>query len=148
MSDNDIKALWADPKFPGSFEGANTFQRAILHFKKIKISLRRLYKVLASIPEFVMQIKRNNNFPRRHYSNIFGFGKLYQADLAQFPESESMKYVLVLVDVFSHKIFARALKDKSAKTVKSAFEDIFKTVPVPEKLETDKVTKKYKLLIY
>lgn len=87
-----------------------------------------------------MQIRKVNNFKRRHYSNIFGFAKLFQADLAEMPISENKKYILVMVDVFSHKIFARAMKDKSSKSVKDAFENIFKTVQTPEKLETDKVT--------
>lgn len=134
--------MWSDPKFPASFEGASTFQRALVHYKNIKISLRRIYKVLGSIPEFVMQIKKVNNFPRRHYSDVFGFGKIFQADLAEMPPSENKKYILVMVDVFSHKIFARALMDKSSKKVKEAFEDIFKTVQTPEKLETDKVMKR------
>ena len=52
-----------------------------------------------------MQIRRVDNFPIRHYCDIFGFGKLFQADLTEMPPSEDKIFILL-----SHIIFARALK--------------------------------------
>ncbi len=103
--------------------------------------MRKIFEVLVEIPEFVAQIPKINNFPHRHYNDIFGFAKLWQADLMTMPEDHEYNYALVVCDVFSQRVFARALKDKTSESVKVAFESIFEKFPVPEQLQSDEVFK-------
>ena len=52
-------------------------------------------------------------------------------------EYKGFKYALVVIDLFSLKIQAEALKTKSAANVKAAFEKIFAEFgATPEKLST------------
>jgi len=61
-------------------------------------------------------------------------------DLAFMPEFEGFKYFLVMIDVFSKHIYTRPLKDKTAKAVGQAFQDIYKEFKTPIfKLESDNV---------
>ena len=61
-----------------------------------------------------------------------------QADLAVMFEYSNYKYFLLLVDVFSSKVFVRPLKSKDSKTVAMALEDIFNEFGAKiYKLETD-----------
>jgi len=61
-------------------------------------------------------------------------------DLAFMPEFNSFKYFLVMIDVFSKHIYTRPLKDKTAKAVALAFQDIYKEFETPIfKLESDNV---------
>ena len=54
-----------------------------------------------------------------------------------FLESSKIGFLLC-VDVFSRKLFCRAVKDKSAKEIREAFKDIFSEANLtPEKLESD-----------
>ena len=56
------------------------------------------------------------------------------------PEFDGYKYILLVIDVFSKHMYARPLKDKSAKTVGEAFEDIYNEFQSPIfKLESDNV---------
>ena len=61
-----------------------------------------------------------------------------QSDIAFMFEKNGYKYFLVLIDVFSRHLYVEILKDKSANTVKKAFEKIFSTFTSPiTKIETD-----------
>jgi hypothetical protein len=53
-------------------------------------------------------------------------------------EKIGFKYFVVLIDVFSRHLYMEILKDKSAETVKNAFQKIFATFTSPiTKIETD-----------
>jgi len=55
-------------------------------------------------------------------------------------EFEGFKYFLVLIDAFSKHIYTEPLKDKSSKTVGTAFKKIYKEFESPiTKLESDQV---------
>ena len=77
-------------------------------------------------------------FPRRGYSGVHGFFQLVQADVAFFFKSLGYNYVLLLIDVFSQRIFTRKLETKAAPEVKRAFEEIFEEAgALPSILECD-----------
>ncbi|EGT53479.1 hypothetical protein CAEBREN_14542 [Caenorhabditis brenneri] len=69
----------------------------------------------------------------------------HMADLAMLPSIKKFNkgycYILVVVDVFSRYVFARALKNKQCATVSAAYEDILHTSRrIPSRLYTDKGT--------
>ena len=68
---------------------------------------------------------------------------VYQADLCYMPNDDGYKYFLVVVDVATGKTEAEPLKERTANSVKKAFEKIFKRkILKPPKyiLQTDQGT--------
>ncbi|CAG2217713.1 unnamed protein product [Mytilus edulis] len=59
-------------------------------------------------------------------------------DMVKFSKyNKEYKYVLVVIDVFSKYLWLRKLKDKKGESVATAFQDIFQTGRVPNKIRTD-----------
>lgn len=139
LTDSEIQLLWKDKEFNGSFQSARAFQHAIHFEKNIHIPLNRIYKVLSKLPEFLMLMKPMRHFDRRSYSDVHGFFKLVQIDIAlMFPYKEYKNFLLI-VDVFSHKIFTKSLKSKTAHETTQAIKDIFDEVGMtPECVQSDK----------
>ena len=67
---------------------------------------------------------------------------LWAADLVEMQKfskwNKGVKYLLMVIDVFSKYGWIRVLKDKKTETVSKAFEDIFKSKRKPRMLWTDK----------
>lgn len=68
--------------------------------------------------------------------------ELWQCDLVEMIPYEKTnngyKYILTIIDVFSRFAFSKALKDKKAKTVATAFEEIFvQDHRVPKLIQSD-----------
>lgn len=83
--------------------------------------------------QIVEEIHRyaRQNFERRKYS-MRGIADTLQADLidmqAFMRQNHGYRYILIVIDVFSKKAYAEALKDKTAKTTAAAMEIIFNQV--------------------
>ena len=80
-------------------------------------------------------------FPRRRIISRFPF-EYFMADLIEYPNTKVInrgyKYILVLIDCFSKRIWAVPMKEKSAKWSADAFSSIFKTFDeFPKNLITD-----------
>ena len=67
--------------------------------------------------------------------------KQFQADLCDMQAlaeyNDGYNYLLTVIDVFSKKAYARALKRKTAAEVVEAFESVFRESETPKKLQTD-----------
>ena len=101
------------------------------------MSKRDLMTVMMSDPNYVVSMAKVSNIPRRH-TKVHGYMTLAEADLAEFPPFKNYSKALVLIDVFSRRIWAKALQTKSAKEVKEKFEEIWReTQKTPEVLATD-----------
>ena len=135
----EILKLWRTPGFSGSFTGAENFRHALESEKDIKISRNELYKILRKDPDYVLEMKQvRKTFPRRPMK-VHGVGILWQADLGIMYSFENFTSFLLCIDVFSRKLFVRALKSKESGEVKEAFKEIFDEAKViPKKLETDR----------
>ena len=82
------------------------------------------------------------NFRKRRVIS-YGIDKIWAADLVEMQKyskwNKGVKYLLMVVDVFSKYGWIVALKDKKTESVSSAFDHIFKkSKRKPEKLWTDK----------
>jgi len=126
ISDEKLIQLWRDPNFSGSYRGIKTFQLLLKTDLDIDVSEKRLYKVLKKDQIFLIHQKRHTSIKRRPYDVNF-YGQLVQIDLAHMFEDPitEEKYFLLLIDVFSFKIFVKSLKDKSSNTVAKALADLF-----------------------
>lgn len=71
------------------------------------------------------------NFERRKYS-MRGIANTLQADLIEMQpfsrQNRGYRYILIVIDVFSKKAYAKPLKDKTAKSTTEAMEHIFNQV--------------------
>lgn len=79
------------------------------------------------------------HFDRRSYDPIHGWFKVVQVDLALMFAYKGYKNFLVLVDVFSHRIYGEPMKSKTAVETVKIMEKIFKEVGyTPESIQSDK----------
>ena len=107
--------------------------------KNIHISIRELRVLMRNHDTYLMHIQNRYKFPRRSYASVHGYGSVFQCDLAEMFPYEGFKYFLLVIDIFSRKIWCEAIKQKTAIIVRNAFDNILKRANcVPEKLESDK----------
>lgn len=138
LTDEEIRDLWKNEAFPGSFSSARTFQQALLLDKQINLPLMRVYKALSTLPEYLVLLRPIRHFPKRSYKGVHGFFNLVQADIALMPKSGKYSYILVVIDVFSRHLYAKLMKTKTAKETVRCFEAIFSKVKLyPSELQTD-----------
>jgi hypothetical protein len=74
---------------------------------------------------FILHQRPIRNIERRPFDVKF-YGQVCQSDLAFMFKFEDYNSFLLLVDLFSLKVFVQPLKSKSSQNVKIAFEEIFK----------------------
>ena len=81
------------------------------------------------------------NFSKRSVISN-GIDEIWAADLVEMQKfskwNKGIKYLLMVIDVFSKYGWIRGLKDKKTETVSKAFDDIFKSKRKPQMLWTDK----------
>jgi len=137
LTDAQIVDKYTDSDFGGSFSGVKTFQIFLKTDLNEHVSQNRLKQILNQLPFYIVSQRPIRTFPRRHYS-VNSYGELLQADLAFMFEKNNYKYFLLVIDIFSRRIFVEALQDKSAPTVEKAFLKIFAHFPDGiQKVETD-----------
>ena len=120
-------------------------------------ALTKLYNDISSAPSFSSKIEvflRNNdvhskhrrivkkNFPRRKVISRFPFD-LFMADLIEYPQlryqNSNYRFILIVIDCFTRKVWAVPMKKKSAQWTADAFESIFKTFDkLPVHMVTDR----------
>lgn len=129
LSDKNILELWKSPLFSGSFTGVKNFQTILKLEKNIDISEKHLRNILEKEPIFLYHQRKHSNFKRRQY-DLNNYGELVQCDLAYMYPYNGFKFILVVIDCFSSKVFAKALKNKSGRVVAEALKELlqkFKT---------------------
>lgn len=94
--------------------------------------------------QIVDEIHRSarKNFPRRKYLMV-GIYDTFQADLIEMipfaEQNKEYRYILMVIDVFSKRAWARGLKNKTGQEVTRAMASIFDENPnnIPRNLHTD-----------
>lgn len=143
LSDAKILQLYKDERFPGSFSGGHYFKQCLKTELNENISLKRIYALLQSQPYVVYQMKQAKRFPRRRY-DVKSYLELLQVDLGQMYLKNGFRFFLAIVDVFSNKLWCYPLQSKDTATVKKAFDEFFKTLPVmPSQIASDQGKFKY-----
>ena len=132
----------------------------------MKEALEKLYTDIKSAPSYSAKINeflRENNvhsvhrriikksFPRRRIVSRFPFD-IFMADLIEYPkykfQNNRYVYILVIIDCFTKKVWAVAMKQKTADWTADAFESVFKKFDqFPTHLITDAGLGKSKLRI-
>lgn len=118
--DDEIIRNYRDPSHPTAFSAPGAIA------KYYNISTQRARKILESIDSYVLhrEYKRPRKF-NPYY--IYRPRDLIQADLIEIrtisAENDGINYLLLIIDVFTRKIWVYPLRDKRATTMKNAFEN-------------------------
>ena len=134
-------------------------QPEIISEKNVSLNdaLDKLYNDISSAPSFSAKIEaflRSNavhskhrriikkTFPRRKVISRFPFD-LFMADLIEYPQlrfqNSNYRFILVMIDCFTRKVWAVPMKFKTAQWTADAFESVFQTFDkFPVHLVTDR----------
>ena len=134
----DLKKLYTDPKFSGSFAGKHRFLKA-LKSRDRSITKADVEKALRSVDSYGLHrpLKRPQLF-RRIYTK--GINYLFQIDLIDMSkyenENDGYRWFITIIDTFSKKAWAFKLKRKSGKAILKVMEP-FLEQHKPKKIEFD-----------
>eukprot|EP00116_Pleurobrachia_bachei_P005638 sb/3465900/ len=135
---DNIQKLYINPVSHGAFAGKESFYRSTK--EKIKGLKRSVVEktLLKSDPYTLHKPVRKPRRYRRIYSR--GINYHFQADLvdmsAYSKQNNGFKWIMMVIDTFSKRLWAFKLKNKSAKSVYDELEPLL-TRMKPQKFETD-----------
>jgi hypothetical protein len=138
ISDEEILRLWKSPSFAGHFVGSKKMALLLKTDMNIDVPESRILKVLSKDPIFITHQRRREKIQHRKFF-LSHVGELVQGDLGFMFSRNQFKVFLLVVDLYSHRVYTKALRNKSSKTVASALKAIFDQFKAPiEKFETDR----------
>src|SRR6266516_3164895 len=109
---------YTDPSHAGSFRGVDSISR----HANVKAADAREW--LKGEKSYTLHKESKTKFRRRR-TFARGINKLWQADLADLSllsiENDSYRYLLTCIDVFSKYVWVVPLRNKSGKTLTTAF---------------------------
>lgn len=121
--DNTIKKEYFNPKNPASFGGKGKLIKAL----KGKVKSTDVIDWLSGTDTYTLHKPVKKIFKRRKFITS-GKDSLWQADLIDFPQlakhNDNHRYILIVIDVFSRKLSARATQTKTASEVSRVFKEI------------------------
>ena len=134
-----LSKYYYDLDSPAAYSGVDKLYQFVNANEK-KIGRHRIRRWLNSQDSYSLQKAPRRSFKRlRVYTT--GISNLWDADLIDVKnisqENDGVKYILVVIDVFSRYLWLQPLRDKTGDEVAIAFKTIFREKK-PEKLRTDK----------
>lgn len=133
-----LNSTYTNPNNAGSFGGVNQLYR-VLKEKYPDLTLNQVVKWLNTQESYTLFKKTIRKFPRLK-TLTQRVDEQWQADLMDVSwfskYNNNVKYLLVVIDIFSRFAWALPLKDKSAQSVTNAMKLILEN-DKPEKLQTD-----------
>lgn len=135
-----MKKVYYNPARPGSFGGVERLRKAVEDETGEKMKMEKMKDFLSEEDAYTLHKPAGVRFSR---NRVFVTKPLkqFQADLCDIQalaeHNDWYRYLLTVIDVFSKKAYARALKKKTAGEVVEAFESVFQESQIPEKLQTD-----------
>ena len=121
---------------PGSYGGVSKFQPKGYTKKEVK-------EWLQTQDPYTLHKPTRRRFPRRQVI-VYGIDHQWQADLVDVAKlasyNKGFKYLLTCIDVLSRYAWVVPLKDKTGKSLKEAFQVLFKSGRHPIRLQTDRGT--------
>lgn len=127
---------------PGSFSGVDKVYKEVNKRGK-RIGITRVRKYLSNQPPYTLHKAPIRKFSRPKVETS-GMEYQWQSDLVDMSnyaaENNGYKFILTVIDVFSKLAFAKPLKNKSAKSITNAFDEILNEYRGrnPVKIQTDK----------
>ena len=117
----DLKKLYLDPKFPGSYSGAEKFYREVKDIHP-NITRKKIKEFLKSQDAYTLH-KRTRK-PKYRRTLVFKPRDLWQIDLLDMQkystENNGFRYICVIIDCFSRFVWVKPLKNKTGKQIVKA----------------------------
>ena len=138
-----LKSVYYEPSNPGSFSGRQKLKVEAAKSCGDSIDDLQLNAWLMKQDVYTLYRAAPLHF-KRNKVLVHGIDIQFQADLVDMgefsEENDGVKFMLVCINTFSKYAWIRCLKNKKAKSVTEAFEDILREGRIPLKLQTDKGT--------
>ena len=126
---------------PGSYQGPRKILATVRKEKKFKISWEQVKAWLAGEETYTIHRQRTGSFKRSRVI-VAGIGDQYDADLMDISsvseQNDGVTFTLVVIDVFSRKLWVEPMTNKSNEATLVALKKVFKRAPIPRRLRTDK----------
>ena len=123
-----LEKIYFDPSYPASFKGPNKLYQVVVKEGKHKISLSQIRKWLQD-QELHSLMKPMRRKIKRMRVIMMGLYDQYNADLRDFTgysnANDGIRYLLVIIDVFSHYLWVEPVQNQSDRAVVEAFHAIF-----------------------
>ena len=136
---DDLKDIYYDPKVPGSLSGPSKFRQAVQD-RKIPLGKGNIQKWLSTQEDYSTTRHVRRTFERNRMT-VAGLDSIWDADLIDLQKlskvNGGVKYLLLVIDIFSRYVWIRPLKSKEGLELYSAFNSIFDTGRKPSSLRTD-----------
>jgi hypothetical protein len=120
-----VRRLYKDINFSASFSGVNNLQRAIWLEKRIHITRSVITKALKTIPTYLQHMRPIRKFDRSKY-NVTAFGEVCQADIAFMYPCDGFTCFLLVIDLFSHRMFTHPQKSKNKSETLTSLQNIIR----------------------
>ena len=134
-----LDQIYSNPEEPGSFSGPTKLQFA-LKSKGYNVSKYKINKWLYGKNSYSLFKQNKKSFARNNIT-VAHINELFQADLFEISglakSNDGVRYIMIVIDVFSRYIWIRPLHDKKPKTVAQAFEDVLSEGRICANLQTD-----------
>jgi len=131
-----VKKLYINPKEPGAFRGAAAFIRN----QGLERNSEKVKKTLLELKPFALHVQSKDKFPRRRVQVNFGDFQ-HVTDLLDYTNysksNKGYKWILLVQDSFTKKLFLEPLKSKRPRDVIAGFKEIYKRTKVPVLLNSD-----------
>ena len=118
----NLSKLYSDPKFPGSFKGAERFYQEVLKLYP-QITRKQIHTFLRTNDTYTLHkpIRKPKN---TRYTLAFYPRDLWQIDLLDLQkykhQNRHFRYLCVIIDCLTRYVWVRKLKDKTAKSIVKA----------------------------
>jgi hypothetical protein len=137
-----FEEVYADPKQPGSFQGAEKVQRGLKKAKDIDTAIGDVQNWLINKKDTYTKFRPARKNFKRNPIIAPHIDAQWQGDLADVGnmdrENDKVRFLLVLIDVVSKFLFVEPLKTKQGVEVLAAVKKIFsESKRKPKKLQTD-----------
>ena len=118
----NLKKLYHDSKFPGSYSGAQNFYREVKNTYP-KVSQKKVQEFLKSQDTYAFH-KRTRKPKQYRRTLVFSPRDLWQIDLLDMQkyssENKGYRYICVIIDCFSRFVWVKPLKTKTGKSIVKA----------------------------
>ena len=132
--------IYYDPSHPASYEGLNNLYNEVKKEKKFKIFHKQIKEWLEKQDAYNLNKAVKRNFQRGQVI-VSGIDDQWDIDLASFArdadENDGYKYLVVVIDIFSHYAWIQPIKNITAQQIVHAFNKILSEGRKPRRLRSD-----------
>lgn len=139
--DKYLSKIYFDPKHPASFKGPSKVFQSVQNEGVSDIPLAYIKKWLKNQDSYTLNKPLRRKFKRSRVI-VTGLKDQYEADLADMQkiakENDGVRFLLVVIDVFSRYLWVEPLQSKHEGNVINAFRNLMQKSGTPRRMRTDR----------